>query len=133
VSKENDNVCEISGLTSINLLYRGDGIGQVRAPADLLDGIAGSGNTAAPERAGIPPEETPIGVNQTLLSEATFFHITSQSRNEMDKEVAFAEFEQGIRLPNEHGLNHLRISADAGVAIAEFHYHVRLDELLGDL
>jgi hypothetical protein len=48
----------------------------------------------------------------------------------MDEKAAFAEFEQGIQLPGEHGLNHLRMSADAGLAIAEFHHHLRLDEML---
>jgi TPR repeat protein len=90
-------------------------VGPENPPGDLLYIIADEGNTATQERSGIPPEEIAIAVN------------------EMDEEAGFAEFEQGIRLPGEQGLDHLRISADVGVATAEFHYQLRLDELLSDL
>jgi hypothetical protein len=43
-----------------------------------------------------------------------------------------AELAKGIRLRNEGGLSHLKSAANAGLAIAQFHYHLRLDEQTTD-
>jgi hypothetical protein len=105
-----------------------------RAFVDTRDGVLPNRSPAAlsfryPADQGTERDQHPHAIHRWTFR----FEAQTQPPHQIHQENAVAELEQGLRLRDKRGSSHLKFAAEAGLAIAKFHYHLLLDELTNEI